>query len=153
MPLGRFQTDLIRKNEREGYMQLLRESLIPHGGRVDVLPPTSVDGMARFMTATSIWPCASVNHGAPDHIRSFRPKELRTRRIVTENIALVAPPGQGPPAAEHWYERTLLILSLKKREAFVFLPLQGEVRKGWGFAERDSKQVRNDILFLVMLLC
>jgi hypothetical protein len=60
--------------------------------------------------------------------------------LSPENIALVAPPGQDPPAAEHWYERVTnqsiiiwtlktksLLTSLYKREE---LPLFGKEGRG-----------------------
>jgi radical SAM/Cys-rich protein len=85
MPLGRFRTDLIGKKEQEGYMQLLRKSFNPQ----------TVSGLMCCRQLSVGWDGTlydcdfnlalglPVNHGAPDHIRSFRPKELRTRRIVT----------------------------------------------------------------------
>ena len=85
MPLGRFRTDLIRKKEQEGYMQLLRESFNPFTVKgLMCCRQLSVgwDGTlydCDFNLALGL----AVNHGAPDHIRSFTPKELKTRRIVT----------------------------------------------------------------------
>jgi radical SAM/Cys-rich protein len=85
MPLGRFQADLIRKKEREGYVQLLRKSFNPQTVKgLMCCRQLSVgwDGTlydCDFNLALGL----PVNHGAPDHIRSFRPKDLRTRRIVT----------------------------------------------------------------------
>ena len=85
MPLGRFGTELIRKKEQEDYMQLLRKSFNPQ----------TVKGLMCCRQLSVGWEGTlydcdfnlalglPVNHGAPDDIRSFRPKELRTRRIVT----------------------------------------------------------------------
>ena len=85
MPLGRFGTELIRKKEQEDYMRLLRKSFNPQ----------TVKGLMCCRQLSVGWEGTlydcdfnlalglPVNHGAPDHIRSFRSKELRTRRIVT----------------------------------------------------------------------
>ena len=85
MPLGRFGTELIRKKEQEDYMRLLRKSFNPQTVKgLMCCRQLSVgwDGTlydCDFNLALGL----PVNHGAPDHIRSFRSKELRTRRIVT----------------------------------------------------------------------
>lgn len=85
MSLGRFRKELTRQKQLESYMQLLRESF----------NSTTVSGlMCRRQVSIgwdgTLYDCdfnlaagLPVNHGAPDHIRSFRPVELRNRRIRT----------------------------------------------------------------------
>ena len=97
MPLGRFRTELIRKKGEEGYMQLLRESFNPQTVKgLMCCHQLSVgwDGTlydCDFNLALGL----PVNHGAPDHIRSFRPKELRTRRVVTGEHCFACTAGAG----------------------------------------------------------
>ena len=65
---------------------------------------------------------------------------------------MVARPGQGPPAAEHWNEWIPFALSLRRGETFVFLPLQEGGYERDGDLQREiPKQVRDDTLFLIML--
>jgi radical SAM/Cys-rich protein len=85
MPLGRFQIELDRKNQKEYYLQLLRGSF----------NPKTMDGlMCRYQISIgwdgTLYDCdfnlalgLPVDHGAPDHIRSFRKEDLVKRRIVT----------------------------------------------------------------------
>lgn len=85
MPLGRFQKELLRQGKMGSYIQLLRESF----------NPATVPGlMCRCQVSIgwdgTLYDCdfnqalgLSVNHGAPDHIRSFVPDKLRKRRIMT----------------------------------------------------------------------
>jgi radical SAM/Cys-rich protein len=85
MPLGRFQIELDRKNQKQYYLQLLRRSF----------NPKTMDGlMCRYQISIgwdgTLYDCdfnmalrLPVNHGAPDHIRSFRREDLVKRRIVT----------------------------------------------------------------------
>ena len=85
MPLGRFQIELGRKNQEQNYLQLLRKSFNPQ----------TLDGlMCRYQISIgwdgTLYDCdfnlalgLPVNHGAPDHIRSFRLSDLSLRRIVT----------------------------------------------------------------------
>jgi radical SAM/Cys-rich protein len=85
MPLGRFLYELRRQNQEEDYLQLLRNSFNPQ----------TVPGlMCRHQISVgwdgTLYDCdfnlalnLPVNHGAPDHIQSFRPVELQKRRIVT----------------------------------------------------------------------
>jgi radical SAM/Cys-rich protein len=97
MPLGRFQTELIRKKGEEDYMHLLRESFNPHTVKgLMCCHQLSVgwDGTlydCDFNLALGL----PVNHGAPDHIRSFSPKELRTRRVVTGEHCFACTAGAG----------------------------------------------------------
>jgi len=85
MPLGRFQKELVRTGSLESYMQLLRNSF----------NPATIDGlMCKRMVSIgwdgTLYDCdfnlamaLPVNHGAPDHIRTFMSAELRNRRIMT----------------------------------------------------------------------
>ncbi len=97
MPLGRFRTELIGKKGEEDYMHLLRESFNPHTVKgLMCCHQLSVgwDGTlydCDFNLALGL----PVNHGAPDHIRSFRPNELRTRRVVTGEHCFACTAGSG----------------------------------------------------------
>jgi radical SAM/Cys-rich protein len=85
MPLGRFRNELDRQDQRESYLQLLRNSFNPQ----------TVSGlMCRHQLSIgwdgTLYDCdfnlalgLPVNHGAPDHIQSFKVEELAKRRIVT----------------------------------------------------------------------
>jgi radical SAM/Cys-rich protein len=85
MPLGRFRKELNRQGQMESYMRLLRESF----------NPATVPGlMCRRQVSVgwdgTLYDCdfnlalgLPVNHGAPDHIRSFIPAALQHRRIMT----------------------------------------------------------------------
>lgn len=85
MPLGRFQTELRQRSQEENYRQLLRRSYNPQTvGGLMCRHQISVGWDGRlydcdFNLALGLL----VDHGAPDHIRAFRPAELGTRRIVT----------------------------------------------------------------------
>jgi len=85
IPIGRFREELRRQNQEKEYLRLLRDSFNPH----------TVDGlMCRHQISVgwdgTLFDCdfnlalgCAVDHGAPDHIRSFEPHALRKRRIVT----------------------------------------------------------------------
>ncbi|MDI7258923.1 MAG: arsenosugar biosynthesis radical SAM protein ArsS [Thermodesulfobacteriota bacterium] len=85
MPLGRFHKELVQQNQERSYLNLLRKSFNPQ----------TVNGlMCRHQLSVgwdgTLYDCdfnlalgLPVNHGAPDHIRYFNPKDLRIRRIVT----------------------------------------------------------------------
>ena len=97
MPLGRFRTELIRKKEEENYMQLLRKSF----------NPTTVKGlMCRHQLSVgwdgSLYDCdfnlalaLPMNHGVPDHIQFFKPKDLKMRRVVTGEHCFACTAGSG----------------------------------------------------------
>jgi len=85
MPLGRFRTGLGRQNQEGDYLQLLQKSFNPQ---------TVAGLMCRHQISVgwdgTLYDCdfnlalgLPVNHGAPDHIQSFRPADLMKRRIVT----------------------------------------------------------------------
>ncbi len=85
MALGRFRTKLGQENQEQPYLALLRNSFNPE----------TVDGlMCRHQISVgwdgTLYDCdfnlalgLPVNHGAPNHIRSFKPDLLQNRRIVT----------------------------------------------------------------------
>ena len=85
MALGRFRTKLGQENQEKPYLALLRSSF----------NPKTVEGlMCRHQISVgwdgTLYDCdfnlslgLPVNHGAPNHIRSFKPDPLQKRRIVT----------------------------------------------------------------------
>lgn len=97
MPLGRFRKDLLRRQQEGDYLKLLRESFNPQ----------TVPGlMCRHQLSVgwdgTLYDCdfnlalgLPVNHGAPDHIRSFRVPDLRSRRIVTGEHCFACAAGSG----------------------------------------------------------
>jgi radical SAM/Cys-rich protein len=97
MPLGRFKKELIRRSLLVPYMELLRESF----------NPATVSGlMCRHQVSIgwdgTLYDCdfnlalgLPVNHGAPDHIRSFSSATLRNRRIVTGDHCFACTAGAG----------------------------------------------------------
>jgi len=101
MPLGRFQRELRRQKQEEQYLQLLRESFNPQ----------TVPGlMCRHQLSVgwdgTLYDCdfnlalgLPVNHGAPDHIRSFRVPDLRSRRVVTGEHCFACAAGSGSSCA------------------------------------------------------
>jgi radical SAM/Cys-rich protein len=97
MPLGRFRKELFRKKEDENYLRLLRESFNPQ---------TITGLMCRHQISVgwdgTLYDCdfnlalgLSVNHGAPDHIQSFRLEDLWKRRIVTGEHCFACTAGSG----------------------------------------------------------
>ena len=97
MPLGRFQKELNRQSQEQNYLQLLRTSFNPQ---------TLLGLMCRHQLSVgwdgTLYDCdfnlalsLPVNHGAPDHIQSFRPEDLRMRRIVTGEHCFACTAGSG----------------------------------------------------------
>ena len=97
VPLGRFGREL-GKQKREGeYLQLLRSAFNPQ----------TISGlMCRHQLSVgwggSLYDCdfnlalgLTVNHGAPDHLRSFNSRELESRRIVTGDHCFACTAGAG----------------------------------------------------------
>jgi radical SAM/Cys-rich protein len=85
MPLGRFRAHLSHRREEKNYLTLLRNAFNP-----DTLSGL----MCRYQISIgwdgTLYDCdfnlalsLPVNHGAPDHIKSFRLSDLSLRRIVT----------------------------------------------------------------------
>ncbi len=96
-PLGRFKKELLRNGQLVPYMELLRESFNP---------ATVQRLMCRHQVSIgwdgTLYDCdfnlairLPVNHGAPDHIRSFSPHELRNRRIMTGDHCFACTAGAG----------------------------------------------------------
>ena len=97
MPLGRFRNELDRQGQRKTYLRLLRDSFNLR----------TVSGlMCRNQLSVgwngTLYDCdfnlalgLPVNHGVPDHIRSFRPEELRKRRVVTGEHCFACTAGAG----------------------------------------------------------
>ncbi|MBP1735439.1 MAG: radical iron-sulfur cluster-binding oxidoreductase, partial [Deltaproteobacteria bacterium] len=85
MPLGRFRKELIRQGQIGAYMRLLRESF-----NRDTVPGLMCRRQVNIGWDGTLYDCdfnlalgLPVNHGAPDHIRSFMPAALQHRRIMT----------------------------------------------------------------------
>jgi len=85
MALGRFRTELERQNEQQRYLQLLRESFNP-----DIVAELMCRHQISVGWDGTLYDCdfnlalgLAVNHGAPDHVKSFSVAGLRGRRIVT----------------------------------------------------------------------
>ncbi len=97
MPLGRFRTGLIKNKEQEDYVHLLRKSFNPHTVKgLMCCHQLSVgwDGTlydCDFNLALGL----PVNHGAPDHIKNFKPEGLTMRRIVTGDHCFGCTAGSG----------------------------------------------------------
>lgn len=101
MPMGRFGNELDRQGQRESYLQLLRNSFNPQ----------TVSGlMCRLQLSIgwdgTLYDCdfnlaldLPVNHGAPDHIQSFKVEELAKRRIVTGEHCFGCTAGTGSSCA------------------------------------------------------
>jgi radical SAM/Cys-rich protein len=85
MPIGRFRTELRRQNREHAYLMLLKEAFNPEtlsGLMCRHQISVGWDGVlydCDFNMALGL----PVDHGAPDHIRSFNPEVLQNRRIVT----------------------------------------------------------------------
>jgi radical SAM/Cys-rich protein len=97
IPLGRFRMELHRQKQERNYIELLRKSF----------NPKTVEGlMCRHQLSVgwegTLYDCdfnlalrLPVDHGAPDHIQSFRPEDLRMRRIVTGEHCFGCTAGSG----------------------------------------------------------
>lgn len=97
MPLGRFWMELVRQNQEKNYLSLLRGSFNPQ----------TVEGLMCRRQISVAWDGTlydcdfnlalglQVNHGAPDHIRSFKPEALWVRRIVTGEHCFGCTAGSG----------------------------------------------------------
>ncbi len=97
MPLGRFQKELIRIREEGNYLKLLRKSFNLQ---------TVAGLMCRHQLSVgwdgTLYDCdfnlalaLPVNHGAPDHIQFFNPKDLKMRRVVTGEHCFACTAGSG----------------------------------------------------------
>jgi radical SAM/Cys-rich protein len=97
IPLGRFQKELFRQGQMGPYMRLLRDSFNPA-----TVPGLMCKRQVSIGWDGTLYDCdfnqalgLSVNHGAPDHIRSFAPDELRKRRIMTGDHCFGCTAGAG----------------------------------------------------------
>jgi radical SAM/Cys-rich protein len=97
MPLGRFQKELLRQGRMGSYMQLLRESFNPA-----TIPGLMCKHQVSIGWDGILYDCdfnqalgLPVNHGAPDHVRSFTPDELKKRRIMTGDHCFGCTAGAG----------------------------------------------------------
>jgi radical SAM/Cys-rich protein len=95
--LGRFQAELRRQKQEESYQNLLRTSFNPQ-----TLPKLMCRHQISVGWDGTLYDCdfnlalgLPVDHGAPDHIRSFRPPELKERRIVTGDHCFACTAGAG----------------------------------------------------------
>jgi radical SAM/Cys-rich protein len=97
MPLGRFRQELRQANQEEAYLRMLRDSFNPR---------TVKSLMCRHQLSISwdgrLYDCdfnlaigLPVNHGAPDHIRSFNPEMHSRRRIATGEHCFGCTAGSG----------------------------------------------------------
>ena len=97
MPLGRFRKQLDRQGQQENYRRLLRNAFNPQ---------TLSGLMCRHQLSVgwdgTLYDCdfnltlgLPVNHGAPDHIRSFKRDDLWMRRIVTGEHCFGCTAGSG----------------------------------------------------------
>jgi radical SAM/Cys-rich protein len=97
MPLGRFHNDLERQNLKHAYLELLRQSFNSQTlGGLMCRHQLSVrwDGTlydCDFNLALDL----PVNHGSPNHIKSFTPTGVMRRRIVTGEHCFACTAGQG----------------------------------------------------------
>lgn len=97
MPLGRFRADLSQQNQERNYLNFLRKAFNPN---------TVAGLMCRHQISIgwdgTLYDCdfnlalgLPVNHGAPDHIKSFRVVDLKGRRIVTDEHCFGCTAGSG----------------------------------------------------------
>jgi radical SAM/Cys-rich protein len=97
MPLGRFRKQLDRQGQQENYRRLLRNAFNPQ---------TLSGLMCRHQLSVgwdgTLYDCdfnltlgLPVNHGAPDHIRSFKRGDLWMRRVVTGEHCFGCTAGSG----------------------------------------------------------
>ena len=97
MPLGRFRNELDRQGQQEAYLRLLRDSFnlrTVSGLMCRNHLSVGWDGTlydCDFNVALGL----PVNHGAPDHIKNFKPEDLMKRRIVTGDHCFGCTAGSG----------------------------------------------------------
>jgi len=97
MPIGRFRRELERKNQERSYLDLLRKSFNPetlNGLMCRHQISIGWDGIlydCDFNLALGL----PVNHGAPVHIQSFRPIDLKVRRVFTGEHCFACAAGSG----------------------------------------------------------
>ena len=101
MPLGRFRKQLDRQGQRENYQRLLRDSFNPK-----TVPGLMCRRQLSVGWDGTLYDCdfnltlgLPVNHGAPDHICSFKRDDLWTRRVVTGDHCFGCTAGSGSSCA------------------------------------------------------
>jgi len=97
MPLGRFRAHLSHLGQASNYLTLLQKSFNP-----DTLSELMCRHQISIGWDGTLYDCdfnlalgLPVNHGAPDHIRSFRIEDLFKRRIVTGDHCFGCTAGAG----------------------------------------------------------
>jgi radical SAM/Cys-rich protein len=101
VPLGRFRNELRRQKQESEYLRLLRDSFNPL-----TVPALMCRHQVSVGWEGTLYDCdfnlalgLPVNHGAPDHILSFKPQELESRRIVTGEHCFACAAGAGSSCA------------------------------------------------------
>ena len=101
MPLGRFRNELRRQKQESEYLRLLRDSFNPL-----TVPALMCRHQVSVGWEGTLYDCdfnlalgLPVDHGAPDHILSFNPRELKSRRIVTGEHCFACAAGSGSSCA------------------------------------------------------
>jgi radical SAM/Cys-rich protein len=101
MPLGRFRNELRRQKQESEYLRLLRDSFNPL-----TVPALMCRHQVSVGWEGTLYDCdfnlalgLPVDHGAPDHILSFNPRELKSRRIVTGEHCFACAAGAGSSCA------------------------------------------------------
>ena len=97
MPLGRFRNELDRQGQRETYLRLLRDSF-----NLQTVSGLMCRNQLSVGWDGTLYDCdfnvalgLPVNHGAPDHIKNFKPEDLIMRRIVTGDHCFGCTAGSG----------------------------------------------------------
>jgi len=97
MPLGRFRNELDRQGRRETYLRLLRDSF-----NLQTVSGLMCRNQLSVGWDGTLYDCdfnvalgLPVNHGAPDHIKNFKPGDLMKRRIVTGDHCFGCTAGSG----------------------------------------------------------
>ena len=97
MPLGRFRLDLSKQKQENEYLDLLRSAFNPN-----TVPGLMCRHQISIGWDGTLYDCdfnlalsLPVDHGAPDHIKSFRVSDLKERRIVTGEHCFGCTAGSG----------------------------------------------------------
>jgi len=97
MPLGRFRNELDRRGQQETYLRLLRDSF-----NLQTVSGLMCRNQLSVGWDGTLYDCdfnlalgLPVNHGAPDHIKNFKPEDLMMRRIVTGDHCFGCTAGSG----------------------------------------------------------
>ena len=97
MPLGRFRLDLSKQKQENEYLDLLRSAFNPN-----TVPGLMCRHQISIGWDGTLYDCdfnlalsLPVDHGAPDHIKSFRVSDLKERPIVTGEHCFGCTAGSG----------------------------------------------------------